>query len=263
MKFSFGQNWLSYAQRALSEERVNAARNAFHILLDNIPLRGRRFLDVGFGQGLALFFAAEAGAEVTGLDLDPLCQEAVAATAPFFPNVSPPKIIVGSILDAQQVVKLRGDNGYDVVHSWGVLHHTGNMYKSIENAAWLVAPRGHLIVSIYNRHWTSPLWRSVKRVFNVLPRFLQEFVAYLFYPIFAWRARSLKREGEAGNRGMDAAHDLQDWLGGYPYEYASRQEVTAFIAGLGFALLRSYPTEGFTGCNEFVFRRAGAAPLSS
>jgi SAM-dependent methyltransferase len=256
MRFSFGKNWLSYSQRALEPEKVAAARRAFNSLTRGIEMRGARFLDIGFGQGLALFFAAESGADVFGIDLDPFCREALRTTANFFSSRSFPKIEIVSILDDDFVRRQEAVGRFDVVHSWGVLHHTANMAKAFRNTAALVKSNGHLIISIYNRHWTSPVWHTVKWTYNHLPRFLQEGMVLAAYPVFYLRACSLRSEdGELALRGMDLGHDVRDWLGGYPYEYASPIEVEEAFSELGFRMLRSDVTKGFTGCNEFVFQK--------
>ena len=36
------------------------------------------------------------------------------------------------------------------------------------------------------------------------------------------------------NRGMNFSHDTHDWLGGYPYETASAEEMRERVAALGF-----------------------------
>jgi 2-polyprenyl-6-hydroxyphenyl methylase/3-demethylubiquinone-9 3-methyltransferase len=61
-------------------------------------------------------------------------------------------------------------------------------------------------------------------------------------------------------RGMNFHNDVHDWLGGFPYESATPDEVTAQFAALGFdpvvekALPRSLGLFG-TGCAEYTFRR--------
>ena len=256
MKFSFGRNWLSYSRLALDQSKIALAREAFNSLTHGIELPGAQFLDIGFGQALSLFLAAEAGANVYGIDVDPICGQALERTQQFFPAQALPRITIVSILDEHFVREQRKNGGFDVVHSWGVLHHTGDMAKAFRNAAALVKPGGFLIISIYNKHWTSPLWRAVKYGYNHLPRFMQEGMALALYPFFYARARSLSNsDGPLAMRGMDLLHDIRDWLGGYPYEYASSTDVQQTFSELGFNLVRCHPTKGFTGCNEFVFKR--------
>jgi 2-polyprenyl-6-hydroxyphenyl methylase/3-demethylubiquinone-9 3-methyltransferase len=257
MKFSFGRNWLSYSQSALDQDKIERAREAFGALTRGIELRGARFLDIGFGQGLPLFLAAEAGADAFGIDVDPVCGEALETTGRFFPSETVPRKKIVSILDDDFVRTQQSEGGFDVVHSWGVLHHTGNMAKAFRNAASLVKPGGFLIISIYNKHWSSPVWLAVKYLFNHVPRFLQKAMAWALYPLFRSRARALyDQESVVTSRGMDLAHDISDWLGGYPYEYASPAEIKKTFGDLGLTLVRCDPTKGFTGCNEFVFQKA-------
>src|SRR5207249_9646715 len=124
----------------------------------------------------------EAGAIVYAIDPDPLCQQALEATHRFFPTVPLPSMSTVSILDPEFVKAEQ--HGFDIVHSWGVLHHTGDMASGFRNTAQLVKPRGFLIVSIYPRHWTSPIWRMIKAIFNHLPNLLQEVMIGLLYPFF-------------------------------------------------------------------------------
>ena len=56
-------------------------------------------------------------------------------------------------------------------------------------------------------------------------------------------------------RGMDIYYDAVDWVGGSPYEYASREEIVEFMEKKGLDLTKFIPTKGFTGCNEFVFHK--------
>jgi 2-polyprenyl-6-hydroxyphenyl methylase/3-demethylubiquinone-9 3-methyltransferase len=58
---------------------------------------------------------------------------------------------------------------------------------------------------------------------------------------------------------MDFYYDVVDWVGGYPYQYASVAEIVQMLQELGFASVKVVPTEVPTGCNEFVFQRKGSA----
>jgi 2-polyprenyl-3-methyl-5-hydroxy-6-metoxy-1,4-benzoquinol methylase len=261
-QFDFGKNWTSFSQSALTPERVNRARLDFGKLMEGVLLRDRTFLDIGFGQGLAVCLAQEAGARVFANDINPKCGEALKSTSRFFPSLDLNSIpvVIGSILDdaiVERLHQLSADaSGFDVVHSWGVLHHTGAMKEAIGRAGSLVRPNGHLIISIYNAHWTSPVWRMIKRTFVVAPSLIQRILIAFFYPIVLI-AKAMVRRGRPGDkeRGMDFYHDVIDWIGGYPYEYATPDEIRSTIETLGFRLERLIPAAVPTGCNEFVFRR--------
>jgi len=257
--FGFGKNWRSFSKNALTAERVSQARRDFYKLFNPQELIGRSFLDVGFGQGLSLMLAAECGAQAKGVDIDPYNLEAIEITRRFFPNVPVPTVEIGSILDPMIVDKLSSGGGYDIVHSWGVLHHTGQMWAALRNCATLVKVGGLLAVSVYNKHWSSPYWRQIKRLYNSSPGFIQRGLVWSFYPVIlvaktvVTGSNPFKKE-----RGMDFYYDLIDWVGGYPYEYAYPSEVVRFVEQLGFTTVRSYPASVPTGCNEFVFSKMSA-----
>ncbi|MFK5970331.1 MAG: class I SAM-dependent methyltransferase [Candidatus Marithrix sp.] len=131
--------------------------------------------------------------ELIGCDINPTCEEALKQPMIHFPQyqVSDIPLVIGSILEQETIKLLTGEgNDIDIIHSWGVLHHTGNMKKSIQNASSLVKENGYLIISIYNKHWTSPIWLFIKWLYNKLPSLLQKAVAYLFYPLI-WLAKYL------------------------------------------------------------------------
>ncbi len=253
MRFAFGRNWQSYSQVALTPERAEQARDAFHKLVKGIDLSNKRFVDIGFGQGLSLLAAMEAGARVLGIDIDDDNLEALRRTMRATGHMQSPDVRIVSILDSAFVDANR--QSFDIVHSWGVLHHTGNMKQAIENACALVAADGYFVCSIYNRHWSSSLWKVIKWSYNKLP-FIQGLAVRLLYPVIyvaKWLATGQNPKNK--ERGMDFFHDVVDWVGGYPYEYASVDEIKVLVGSLGFSCLQVWRAQAPTGCNEFVFRK--------
>jgi SAM-dependent methyltransferase len=268
VQFDFGENWKSFSASALKQPNITAARVAFRNLFANVPLEHRSFLDIGSGQGLGVCLAQEAGALVHACDINPKCMEAMVATGRFFPTFSLPadSIVVGSILEKATVEKLRvlpaaeKNDGFDVVQSWGVLHHTGDMRMAMQNAASLVRPGGHFVIAIYNKHWSSPAWRVIKRCYVAAPALVRRLIVMLFIPLIAMAKFLVTGKNPfRQERGMDFYHDIVDWVGGYPYEYASAQELTDHVESLGFKTLKVISARVPTGCNEFVFRREEAA----
>ncbi len=256
MRFCFGKNWQSYAQSALTPERLAAARADFAQLMQAVPLQGRRFLDIGFGQGLSISFAAEQGALAQGIDVDPDNVQAFATISQHFKLKNPPQVEVGSILDPAEVARLAAVGPFDVMHSWGVLHHTGDMDAAIRNAAGLVAPGGYFVIAIYRSHWSSPAWSLIKWLYNLLPGLLRAPLVWLCYvAIYVAKFLATRKNPLRKARGMDFYHDVVDWVGGYPYEHASADEIIEQVSALGFELVELIPAEVPTGCNQFVFKR--------
>lgn len=255
-QFSFGKNWQQYVQHALTQEKVRQARGAFHILFKDIDFTGKTFLDVGFGQGLALFFAQEMGAKVLGIDNDPENVAALKMTAAMFEHCEFPNFRITSILDDSFIQEQLQKGQFDLVHSWGVLHHTGNMRKAIENTVTLVKPGGFLVLAIYNRHWTSPIWRWVKWSYNKSPEFLQYATIYGFCPIIYIAKWFVTRKNPTrSERGMGFFYNVIDWIGGYPYEYARISEIQELVCSQNFRCVRILSAKVPTGCNQFVFQK--------
>lgn len=255
-RFTFGANWESFSRQALTSEKVAQARGDFLGLYQGIELRGKRFLDVGFGQGLTLCLAAEQGAKAHGVDIDPQSQQALTATKALFPEIQIPSTTIGSILDRSVVDTLRTNGPFDIVHAWGSLHHTNALWDAVRNTAALVAPGGVLLVAIYQTHWTSPVWKVVKWLYNRGGPIVQHLLIAVLYPLLfiaTWIFTG--NHPKQSRRGMDFRHDVIDWVGGYPYEYATVQEIRHNLEGLGFQHLRTHAAKVPTGNNELLFQK--------
>ena len=144
---------------------------------------------------------------------------------------------------------------FDIVYSWGVLHHTGNMVLALNNSAQRVDDHGLFMIAIYNRHWSSLPWKFIKALYNRVGTFGQKILIWIFTPIiFAAKWLVTFKNPLKMKRGMDFMHNIIDWVGGYPYEYASIAEMTEALKKLGFEMLLARPAAVPTGCNEFVFQ---------
>lgn len=251
-RFEFGRNWLRFSNR-LTENDVEAAVESLKQVLPG-NLDGSSFLDAGCGSGLFSLAARRLGAEVVSFDFDSdsvRCTEEVRSR--FVGNDPNWRIERGSVLD-EEYLKSLGE--FDVVYSWGVLHHTGNLWRALEDILRSVKPAGVFFVSIYNdQGMLSRYWTAVKRLYNS-GRVGRTVVVATHLPYLL--ARLIVR-GITGRltfeRGMSAWFDLIDWLGGYPFETASPEQVFEFCASKGFRLTYLKTCRGRHGCNEFVFER--------
>lgn len=261
--FRFGRNWQRFINEHLDPARERTAADSLRDLLGDVA--GKRFIDIGSGSGLFSLCAHRAGArEVVSLDVDP---DAVAATTLLQRRAGSPeswRVMQASILDERLVDHLLPG---DIVYSWGVLHHTGDMHLAIKNAARLVAPGGTFAIAIYNRvssRWlNSERWWRVKRAYNHSPRWEQKLLEYacgLYWALGCLKSREnpirVARQYRQ-SRGMALWTDIVDWVGGYPYEYATVDEIARFCeaeCGLHLTGVTEQPPGG-TGNNEFVFVR--------
>jgi 2-polyprenyl-3-methyl-5-hydroxy-6-metoxy-1,4-benzoquinol methylase len=269
-RFEFGENWARFLN-VLDDERIREAESSLREMLAREDLAGLTFLDVGSGSGLFSLAAVRLGARrVHSFDFDPssvACAQELRRR--HGPGDADWTIERGSALDPDY---LRSLGRFDVVYAWGVLHHTGDMWKAIGGTADAVADGGRLFISIYNDQGPrSRVWRGVKRIYNSVPPSLRlPFTLLVTVPRELLAAlRSLLRGRPQdyvrgwtrykSARGMSRWHDVVDWVGGYPFEVAAPEEVFDFVRARGFTLERLKTCGGDLGCNEFVFARSTSA----
>ena len=262
-RFAFGDNWARFLS-VLDMARIVEAEKSLQTMLEVENLAGKTFLDIGSGSGLFSLAARRLGAKVHSFDYDP---QSVACTAElrrrYFPNDDDWKVEPGSVLDTEYLSQL---GHFDVVYSWGVLHHTGAMWLGIENACKRVAGGGgQLFISIYNdQGLKSHVWWLLKYLYNQLPQPLNTFYAYSLgiivhlanifrytlkmKPMIAIRPLLNYRR----KRGMSLHHDLIDWIGGFPYEFAQYKVLNEFLRARGFDLMHGVEASSL-GCHEMVF----------
>lgn len=261
-RFEFGENWKKLLG-VLSKERIAEAEKSLSDWLEMEDLTGKSFLDIGSGSGLFSLAARNLGAEVFSFDYDP---ESVACTSylkeKFFAGDNKWHVGIGDILNEEYLSCL---DKFDIVYSWGVLHHTGNMYQSFENVDKLVADNGKLFIAIYNDQGRrSRQWRKIKRSYNRCPKALRFLILFpcfvkLWFPTFTYDFLKGKPfatwKTYVKNRGMSPWRDVVDWVGGYPFEVAKPEEVFDFFHDRGYILDRLKTDGKGLGCNQFVFQK--------
>ncbi len=261
-RFGFGQNWAKFLS-TVDQQAVDRAVNSLRNMLGVDSLEGKTFIDIGSGSGLFSLAARMLGARVTSFDYDANSVATTKKIRELFRAGDPDwRVEQGSVLDDAYIDSLEK---FDVVYSWGVLHHTGNMWKALENAEKVARSECKLFVAIYNDQGrASRWWLRTKRLYNWLPPFLRFLVLWPCFvrlrgPMFLrglLRGQPFKEWREYGReRGMSAWYDVVDWVGGLPFEVAKPEEIFDFYRARGFRLTRLKSCAGGRGCNEFVFER--------
>src|SRR5579863_8755332 len=250
-RFEFGSNWAAFLEK-LDESRIQAAEASLGEMLGVKDLRGQTFLDIGCGSGLFSLAARRLGAKVTSFDYDPASVACTRRLRNIFFTEDPDWIVdSGSVLDSSYMESLEQ---YDTVYSWGVLHHTGEMWRALDSASRRVKDNGRLFIAIYNDQGTaSRRWLWVKRTYNRMPSLLRPpvlwaaFVQLWWRPILsdAVRMRFFATFREYSSaRGMSVWRDVVDWVGGYPFEVARPEQIFEFYKARGFVLEKMKTTNG-------------------
>ncbi len=265
-RFAFGANWRRYLE-LIDDERIELATRELATMLETERLDGRTFLDIGCGSGLSSLAARRLGAKVTAFDYDPA---SVATARALRDRLAPGDddwtITEGSILDPSFV---GGLGQFDIVYSWGVLHHTGDQWAALDLAAGRVAPNGRLFIALYNdQGLASRLWQRIKHAYNRGGATTRRWL--LAGAILWFEGRSTIGNLARGRfdqtfllwrqtpttRGMSPLRDIVDWTGGYPFEVSTPAAVFAFCRDRGFRLDVLTTVRGGSACNQYVFTRS-------
>jgi 2-polyprenyl-3-methyl-5-hydroxy-6-metoxy-1,4-benzoquinol methylase len=261
--FAFGDNWASYA-REIDEERIGEAQRGLVRLLGEDGLRGRTFLDIGCGSGIHALAAGRLGAaRVVAIDIDPASVETTRALLQRHMPGLVRDVRLLSIFDLSP----QSFGLFDVVYSWGVLHHSGAMEEAIDRAARVVAPGGQLAFALYRKTRLCGFWAHEKRWYSRATPRAQKLAQDIYVAAMRvgfWITRRDFAAYIAGydvKRGMDFWHDVHDWLGGYPYESISPDRVDILMKQSGFQHVRSFTQRQSlgifgSGCDEYVYCRS-------
>ena len=261
-RFEFGKNWKSFLKN-LDEKKILNSKVSLSNFLSLENLEGKSFIDVGSGSGLSSLSAMNLGATVYSFDYDTTSVECTKTLKDrFFPNNKRWKIEQGSAIDVSYMKSL---GTYDIVYSWGVLHHTGSLCQALKAVEILVNKGGLLFISIYNDQGiSSKVWRYIKYLYVKSPKFLKLLIISLAY-VRLWGPTTIKDfiklqpfhtwKNLFKSRGMSPHYDLIDWIGGYPFEVRTPEEIIHFYLDKGYELKKLKTCKGGHGCNEFLFRK--------
>ena len=265
MKFNFGKNWKNFINNKLDNERISIAEKSLKEFTIKNVKNNKTFLDIGSGSGLFSLAAKNLGYKVISLDLD---KDSVQCTKylkkKYHTNDKNWKIFSGSILDKSLVNKLPNS---DVVYSWGVLHHTGQMWLALDNCIKKIKPNGKLFIAIYNDQGIrSRIWWMIKYNYNFLPNIFKKIyflivliLTYFFVLIKKLLLLDLKSLfryffNVKHNRGMSFYFNILDWIGGYPYEYSSFENLKRYCENKGLKIIK-FKKNYSLGCHQIIFKK--------
>lgn len=110
---------------------------------------GKKVLEIGVGMGADFLRWVRAGADATGIDLT---ERAVELTRRRLADEDLKADV--RVADAESLPF--PDGHFDIVYSWGVLHHTPDPARALAEAQRVLAPGGQLRVMLYHRRsWVA------------------------------------------------------------------------------------------------------------
>jgi 2-polyprenyl-3-methyl-5-hydroxy-6-metoxy-1,4-benzoquinol methylase len=121
-----------------------------------MPLEpGARVLDVGAAQGIESLVLKREGFDVRGVEIWPRAIEVSR-------QVAERTGVSTDIVQGRAESLPFEDGSFDLVYSWGVLHHTPNTERSIEEVRRVVAPGGEARIMLYSRRSWTALWHWLR-----------------------------------------------------------------------------------------------------
>ncbi len=262
-QFSFGKNWKDFLNK-LTDERIDEAIKSLKFFLGKDSLEGLSFVDIGCGSGLFSLSAKKLGVKkLISMDVDDSSVECARYLKnKYYSNSKSWEIFKGSALDKDFIASL---GKFDIVYSWGVLHHTGDMWRAIKNVELLLNENSVLYLALYNEKTgiqSSRFWEKVKKIYSKGNIFIKKIIEFLYIIQFFIKG-FIKLENRLNyiknyksKRGMNWWNDVKDWLGGYPYEYAKVKVVCDYFENKGYKVLKTKDCKNGTGCNEFLIKKS-------
>jgi ubiquinone/menaquinone biosynthesis C-methylase UbiE len=116
----------------------------FSLFVDFDSLSSKDVLDVGTGSGIATQMLAESGANVTGVDLTDWAVETTRRRLAAFGLEADVRQA-----DAEQLPF--ADASFDLVFSWGVIHHSSDMDRALAELVRVTRPGGQVVLMVYHR----------------------------------------------------------------------------------------------------------------
>jgi SAM-dependent methyltransferase len=262
--FSFGKNWEQFLQHVTPDQIQKAQDYLQWFVWKHLDIAGKTLIDIGCGSGImSLAYIMLGAKKVLSIDVDTASIGCAKSLREKY-NISSEKrdIQTCSILDKEGIEIL---GKFDIVYSWGVIHHSWDMWRWLANTLSLTHQWSYLYIALYNTctrlaEWTSTFWVTLKKIYSKHKR-----TRYIIKPIYTsylilWllaTGRNPVRYISAYKsfRGMNFFTDIEDRLGWYPYEHATYDAIVSYYSSKWYDLSAWIEVRSIW-CNEFLFKKS-------
>ncbi len=117
--------------------------------------RGKKVLEIGCGIGTDTVNFARHGATVTAVDLSPQSLKIAAQRVELFGLTDRVRFYSGS---AEELISFLPPDTYDLIYSFGVIHHTPHPERVLEQMRSYARPGTTVKVMVYHRHSWKVFW---------------------------------------------------------------------------------------------------------
>lgn len=178
---------------------------------------GKHVLDAGCGNGRWSYGFAKLGASVTAVDIN---TSALEATKKALQEFETPKNFVHSALETLDKLPL---NAYDLVFSWGVIHHCQSFNKALDQLLKRVKEGGIIYLYLYGRESFS---------FDADLELFKERVIYNTLPTWNEKLQFLMEKSGGDRNRLHINHDIYAPLINRRLQF---DEVRAVLSAQGFS----------------------------
>ena len=196
-------------ERIISEEEI---------LIDRSWFPGKAVLDAGCGGGRWSYGLAKLGAQVTAVDTN---ISAINATRAALNEIGAQAAFLQS--DLESLHSKLPHESFDLVWSWGVLHHCVSFTGALKSVARLVRPGGMIYLYLYGRE-------SIDLSTDI--RIFKDRLMYNYLPTAEARHAFLLRMASGDESNIHHVHDIYAPLINRRFEFA---EVRDLLHSIGFA----------------------------
>jgi len=230
------------------------------LFFSDAEIEGKRILDAGCGMGVfSVVFGKKGAARVIGIDLSEEGVRRAQRAASHF-NLSNVEFREGNILRLPYP-----DGSFDIVWSWGTLHHTAEPLKALEELIRVLKNGGTLFVTLYRSTKLSFLHEGIRKTLRLAHRrmwpLLAKLIALALFPATLFLKR--RKKARAGENLSDL---VLDWYFNPVRHYYRPGEIRQLLEQEGLIIEKFLPASGrFNSTSNFIFKAklVGDTPSTS